>query len=196
MSEPAPERIAVTFSMTADDYARYFEVMNRKYSRGFVLLCCLTAFGAIPLALSFRWLELRLSGHAPVAEIVGLFSLVAFLLGIVTMIGTNLVAQKDATKRSLAMTLNAFEFKTATFNTSEIVVTGQISQSMWRWAAVSRFTIERGLFMIWIGPISVVIPSRSFASDEAREIAAAFIRARLAEAKSTAAGTAAQRPPA
>lgn len=192
MGDLTPDRIAVTFSMTADDYARYFEVMNRKHSGGFVFLCCLTGFGAIPVALAFRWLELRLSGDAAAAEMVGRFSLLAFLLGIVAVITANIVAERNATGRYLAATLNAFESKTATFDARGMTITGQISQSMWQWAAVSRFTIQRGLFLIWIGSTGVAIPTRSFASDDACEAAAAFIRAHLAKAKPAAGAPGAQ----
>jgi hypothetical protein len=65
-------------------------------------------------------------------------------------------------------------------------LTGQISQSMWRWAAVRGFESRRGLFLIWIGGTAVAIPTRSFASDQAREAAAALIRARLADARPAA----------
>jgi hypothetical protein len=61
-----------------------------------------------------------------------------------------------------------------------VTLTGQISQTMWQWAAVSRFTSEKQL----LGQTAaVVIPCRSFASDSACEAAKAFIRARLSDQK-------------
>jgi hypothetical protein len=80
--------------------------------------------------------------------------------------------------------MNFLESKTAVFDATGITLTGQISQAMWRWAAVSRFTSESDLLLIWIGQSSaVVIPGRSFGSHKACAAAKAFIRARLADAR-------------
>lgn len=195
MTDPAPERIAVTFSMTADDYDRCFKIMNRKRRRDFFLICCWVGFGAIPAAFAFRWLEMRLSGQTAVAEIVGVFSLLAYLLGIVTVLGAGLVAQNNASRQSVAATLNAFESKNATFDADGMTLSGQISQATWRWPAVTGIMRESGLFLIWIGATPVVIPDHSFGSDAARATALAFIRARMAEVKGAGAAAAAINTP-
>ncbi|MGB9115042.1 YcxB family protein [Bradyrhizobium sp.] len=91
-----------------------------------------------------------------------------------------------AVKKHLAGMLNAFEAKTAIFDATGVTVTGQISETKWRWAAISRVTCEREFFLVWIGGSSaLVIPRRSFASPTARLTAEAFIRARLLAAGSS-----------
>jgi hypothetical protein len=184
MNDPISDRIAVTYSLTADDYARYFAVLNRHRS-GWANLSAYAAalFGAIPVALLFRSIGVRLSGNAAAADLIGKFSLAAFLLGTVAIVVAGLFMRRRAIHKHLAGTLNAFESKTAVIDATGITLTGQISQAMWRWAAVSRFTSERDLLLIWIGQsTAVAIPSRCFASSGARDAAKAFIRARLSEA--------------
>jgi hypothetical protein len=184
MNDSIPERIAVTFSLTADDYARYFAVLNRRGS-GWANVSAYAAalFGAIPVALLFRSIGARVSGNAAAADLIGKFSLAAFLLGTVAIVVAGHFLRRRAIRRHLTGALNALESKTAVIDSTGITVSGQLSQAMWRWAAVSRFTSERELLLIWIGQsTAVAIPSRCFASNGARDAAKAFIRARLSEA--------------
>jgi len=87
-------------------------------------------------------------------------------------------------KKYPAGTPNAFESKTAVLDRTGVTLTGQMAQAMWRWAAMSRFTSEKELLLIWIGQsATVVIPRRSFGSDSGWDAAKAFIRARLSETR-------------
>ena len=185
MSDFIPDRIAVTFKMTADDYARYFTVLSRHQSGRADLYAYIAALlGAIPVALLFRSIGARRLADSAAVELIGQFSLAAFLLGTVAIVVAALVARRIAVRRHIAGTLNAFESKTAVFDASGVTLTGQISQASWRWVAVSRFTSGSGLLLIWIGrSTAVVIPRRSFGNNRACEAAEAFIRARLREVR-------------
>ena len=184
MSAPTPDRIAVTFAMTADDYARYFAVRSRSEGGSANLFAYIAAlFSAIPVALAFRSIGWRLSGGSAAADLIGQFSLAAFLLGAIAIVVAGLFARRIATRRYLAGTLNAFEPKTVVFDATGITVTGQLSQTMWQWAAISRSQSAKDLLLIWIGQsTALAIPRRSFASDSAYEATTAFIRARLVTA--------------
>jgi hypothetical protein len=130
MSDPAPDQISVTFNMTADDYARYFAVMNRRESSWANLIAYAAAlFTAIPVALVFRSIGARLSGEAAAGDLIGKFSLAAFLLGTVAIVVAGSVARRMAVGKYLAGTLNAFESKTAVLDATGITLTGQISQA-------------------------------------------------------------------
>jgi hypothetical protein len=181
MSEAAADRIAVTFSMTADDYARYFAIIGRQESRRTSLIAYVVAlFAAIPVALALRSIAAHLSREPAAADLVGQLSLAAFLIGAFTMLAAGLCVRRIAVRQHIAGTLNAFSSKTAVFDTSGITLTGQISQAMWQWAAITRFTSHGGLFLIWVGQSApLAIPASSFGGEEACKAAAAFIRARL-----------------
>jgi hypothetical protein len=180
MSDSIPDRIAVTFNITADDYARCFAVQNGQKSGWIMTLIFHAAwFSAIPVALLFRSIGARLSRNSAAADLIGWFSLAAFLLGLIAVFVAGFSAREIAMREFVVGTPNAFGSKTAVLDSTGITVTGQKSQGTWQWAAVTRFTSERGLLLLWIGSTPVVIPRRSFGSDSACEAAKAFIRARL-----------------
>ena len=187
MSDSTPDRMAVTFEMTADDYARYFAVRGRREPRWTNLVAYIVAlFAAIPVALIFRWIGAHLTRDSAAIALIGKFSLAAFLLGTIAMIAVGVFLRRTSISNYLAGTLNAFEPKTAVFDATGITITvsGQLSQAMWRWAAISGFTSEKGLLLIWIGQSNAVaIPLRAFGDDSAWEAANAFLRARLAEVR-------------
>jgi hypothetical protein len=185
MTDPIPDRIAVTFSLIADDYARYYAILSRRQSNWTNIFACVAAlFSAIPVALTFRALGTRLSDYPEAADLIGEFSLAAFLLGTIAIVVAGFFPRKIAIRKHLTGTPNAFESKTAVIDAAGISLIGQISQATWRWAAISSFTSDRGLLLIWIGQSSaVVIPRRGFASDGAYDTAKALIRARLADAR-------------
>jgi len=186
MTDAIIDRIAVTFAMTAGDYARYFAVVNRHQPRRSNFIAFLAVFvAAIPVALAFRAIGADLSGRTATGDLIGRTSLFAFLLGACTMLVAAFVVRRMAMNRYVAGTPNAFEAKTAVFDATGVTLTGKISEARWRWAAVSRFTCENDLLLLWIGPSSAVtIPSRGFENLQACEAAVAFVRARLAEALS------------
>jgi hypothetical protein len=187
MSDSTPDRMAVTFEMTADDYARYFAVRGRREPRWTNLVAYIVAlFAAIPVALIFRWIGGHLTRDSAAIALIGKFSLAAFLLGTIAMIAVGVFLRRTSTSNYLAGTLNAFEPKTAVFDATGITITvsGQLSQAMWRWAAISGLTSEKGLLLIWIGPLTAVaIPLRAFESNGTSEATKAFLRARLAEVR-------------
>lgn len=179
MSDPAADTIAVTFSMTADDYARYFAIMGRQGRPGLIAYVA-ALFAAIPVALALRSLAAHLSLTPAAADLVGKISLAAFLLGAFAMLAAGLWVRRIAIGRHLAGTPNAFHSKTALFDATGITLTGQISQATWQWAAATRFTSQSDLFLIWVGQSApLVIPARSFGDEDARKATADFIRARM-----------------
>jgi hypothetical protein len=182
MSDPIPDRIEVTFEMTAHDYARYFTIRGHESGWTNRLAYAGAFFSAIPVALIFRSIGVRLSSPAA-ADLIGQFSLWSFLLGAFAIIIAGSLMCRIAIRKYLAGTPNAFESKTAVLDATGVTLTGQISQAMWQWAAISRLSSEKQLLLIWIGQSPVVIPHRSFASDSACDAAKAFVRARLAEVR-------------
>jgi hypothetical protein len=183
MSEAVPNRLTVAFEMTADDYRRAFAVANRHQSVPYGYLAYLAAlFAAIPVALAFRFVGKGLSGDAAAADLIGRYSLFAYMLGAIAMVVAGLLLNRRAVARHLDKMLNAYAPKTVIFDAAGVTLTGQLSQASWLWAAISGVSDERGLLLIWIGssPV-VVIPRGSLGDDGAREAAYAFIRARLSE---------------
>ncbi|WP_079538155.1 YcxB family protein [Bradyrhizobium lablabi] len=171
--------------MTADDYARYFAVRSRRASRWANFLAYAAAlFAAIPVALMFRLIGARQSASAATIDLIGQFSLASFLLGTVAIVAAGIFLRRKSINTLVAGTLNAFEPKTAVFDATGITLTGQLSQAMWRWAAISGFTSEKGLLLIWIGQSNAVaIPLRAFGDDSAWEAAKAFLRTQLSGAR-------------
>jgi hypothetical protein len=188
MDSSVSEQIAVTFSMTADDYARYLALARRLDSgwTAFVAYFA-TLFGAVPVALAFRSFGAQAFDDPAVLKSIGYSSLFAFMLGVFAAIAAMLFLRRIATSKALGATINAFAPKTAIFDASAITLKGQLSEASWRWAAVGRFMNANGLLLIWVGSATpVVIPSRSFGSDTACMAAEAFIRARMSESKQAA----------
>jgi hypothetical protein len=185
MTDPASDRIAVTFSLTADDYARFSAVVSRHgASRANLYGYLAVAFSAIPAALMFRSIGAHRLDDPEAVNLIGQFSLAAYLLGTLAIVAAGLLMRRIALRKHIAGTLNAFESKTAVFDATGVTLTGQLSQAAWQWAAVGRCTSERDLLLIWIGQSwAVVVPRRSFQSDEAYEAAKAFIRARLSDGR-------------
>jgi hypothetical protein len=117
MSELIPDRIEVTFDMTADDYARYFAIRGQHESRWTNFLAYAAGlFSAIPVALMLRSIGGRLSGDPAAGDLIGQFSLAAVLLGTVAMVIAGSFVRRIAVRRYLAGTPNAFESKTAVFD--------------------------------------------------------------------------------
>jgi hypothetical protein len=199
MNDPALERIAVTFSPSADDYARYAAAVERR-SRSWSTFNVSVAvfFSAIPVALLFRVLAAICLGNADAIEMAGQFTLFAFVLGVLTAwIGSSIV-RRIALKRYYETTLASPEPRTIELDHTGITTTAKATQSKWQWIVVSRCTLERDLLLMWISPsTALAIPTRSFASEAACGAALAFVRARLSEAGSTSAqADAAKREPA
>jgi hypothetical protein len=117
-------------------------------------------------------------------EIVGEYSLWAFVLGVFAAWFTGFVVNRIARKRYFVTSVNSLEPRMAEIDHDGVTVTGKALQSRWEWAAITACTLERGLLLIWIGPFSAVaIPHHCFANEAACTDALAFARARLAEAK-------------
>ncbi len=89
MSDPAPERIAVTFDMTVDDYERYALAVDRRGRSWLTFYISIApVFAAIPVALLFRWLASQHLDDPDAIDIVGECSLFSFCLAILaTWIG-------------------------------------------------------------------------------------------------------------
>jgi hypothetical protein len=182
MADPSPDSMTLQTAMTPDDYARYFATMRRPTDWTLTLLYAGAFFVAIPIALLFRLLGQHLALVAPDADLIGKFSLFAFLLGAMAIMLTGAIGGRLAFRNRIRGTLNAYEPKTVVLDTAGVTVTGQLSHTHWRWAAVSKLALEPGVILIWVGGSTpFVIPDRSFAGPAERDAAIAFIRARLSE---------------
>jgi hypothetical protein len=185
MSEPVSERIAVTYNLTADEYASYVAAVERR-SRSWTTfnISVAACFCAIPVALLFRWLAAQSLDDSEAIEMAGRFGLYAFALGVIATIAAGYIIQNIERKRYYKATVSQREPRTAVIDRSGIAVSVNGSEWKAQWAALQRCTRERGLLLIWFGPSSAVsIPCHSFESPEACDKALAFIRARLADAK-------------
>jgi hypothetical protein len=185
MNDPAPERIAVTFNPSADDYARYVAAVNRR-SRSWPAFSVWVAvfFCAIPVALLFRVLAAeRRIADADTIEMAGKFGLFAFVFGVFAAWIGFFAIRRIVQKRYFETTVARPGPRTIELDHVGITQTAKATQSKWQWSAVSRCTLERGLLLMWIAPsMAVPIPTRSFGSEAACAAALAFVRARLSEA--------------
>jgi hypothetical protein len=180
MSDPAPERIAVTFDLTVDEYERYALAVGRRgrsWLTFFVSIAPLIA--AIPVALLFRWLASQHLDNADAIDIVGEYSLLSFGLAIIaTWIGLS-VNRWIVRNRYFKTTTAPLGPRTA----ERLTLISKGVRAIYEWTMVPRCTFEQKLLLIWISQSSAVaIPSRCFGSDAACKSALAFVRARLSEA--------------
>ncbi len=182
MSAAIDNSLQVSYAMSADDYRRYFAVVNRqRQSRQATFIFLAVFFGAIPVALAFRFIATNPSRHA--GDLIGEYSLFAYMIGAIAMLAAGFAVRRVAISRIFAGATNAFGAKTAVFDAAGVTLTGQLSEVRLQWAAIRRFTCESDLLLLWVEPYSAfAVPSRSFESPAACKAAVAFIRARLAEA--------------
>jgi hypothetical protein len=185
MSDPSPERITVTYKLTADEYAGYAAAVERASSswsafKVFVLM----VFCAIPVALSFRWLAAQSLDRSEAIEMAGRYSLYSFGLGIIACwIGASFT-RWIARGRYFKTTVSTGEPRRAELDRTGVTVIHEGARAAYEWTAVSRCTFERKLLLIWIAPATALaIPSRSFGSEAACTAALTFVRARLSEAQ-------------
>jgi hypothetical protein len=183
MSDRVPDRIAVTYTLTASDYMAYAAAVDRR-SRSWAGFSTSVAvwFGAIPVALLFRTLAAQRTQNAELIEMVGRSSLFAFGLGVFASwigfaISTRLARRKHY--KRLASQLGS---RTVVLETSGITLTSGTSRSTWQWNAVTGFSGRRDLLLIWIVQgTAIAIPCRCLDDEGAREAVQAFVRARMAE---------------
>jgi hypothetical protein len=185
MTDPAAERIVITYNLTADDYARYAAAVERRSRSWTTFNISLAAcFCAIPVALWFRWLAAQSLDDPEAVEMAGHFSLYAFALGVIATIVSGYIIQHVDRKRYYKATVSPREPRIAVIDRSGVTVSVNGSEWKAQWAALQRCTRERDLLLIWFGLSSAVpIPCQSFESREACDKAFTFIRARLAEAR-------------
>jgi len=185
MSEPAPERIVVTYKLTADEYAGYAGAVDRR-SRSWIAFNISVAmiFCAIPVALWFRWLAAQNLSDPEAIEMVGHFSLYSFGLGIIACWIAAALLGWSARRRYYKAIVNSGEPRTAELDHAGVTVVSKGGQSVYEWTAITQCTLERRLLLIWIAPATAVaIPSRCFGSEAACAAALAFVRARLSETR-------------
>ena len=198
MSDRVPDRIAVTYALTARDYVTYAAAIDRRTRSwtGFTT-SVLVLFCAVPAALLFRTLAGQRSHDIEMIEMVGRSSLFAFALGVFASwigaaIGTRLARRKYY--EGLARPEDS---RTVVLETSGITLTSRTSQSNLQWSAVTGVSGMRDLLLIWISHgTAIAIPSRCFGDDGARDAAKAFVRARMADVKARVeSGSPANPPP-
>jgi hypothetical protein len=191
MNAPDTDRIAVTFTLTVDDYARYSSAVGRRRRSWTPWLILSIAFScAIPTALLLRHLTAQRLDDTAAIETVGVDSLLAFALGVfATMIALSII-DRMRSRKYFTEAADITEPQMVILERTGVTMTRETAQSRLQWAAVMRCTRESDLLLLWLAPTSAMpIPCRSFDSPGACEAALAFVRTRLAEAAAaTAAG--------
>ena len=184
MSEPAPERIVVTYKLTADEYAGYAGAVDRRTVAGSLSTSPLHDFLRIPVALWFRWLAAQNLSDPEAIEMVGHFSLYSFGLGIIACWIAAALLGWSARRRYYKAIVRSGEPRTAEFDHAGVTVVSKGARSAYEWTVIAQCSIERRLLLIWIAPATAVaIPSRCFGSEAACAAALAFVRARLSETR-------------
>jgi hypothetical protein len=191
MSDPAPERIAVTFDMTVDEYESYaiaVDRRNRSWLTFFVSIAPL--FAAIPVALLFRWQASQHLDDLDAIDSIGKYSLLSFGLAVfATWIAMSL-NRWIVRNRYFKTATGPNEQRTAELDHSGVAVSSKGMRAVYEWTTVPRCTFEQRLLLIWISPSSAVpIPSRCFGSEAACKAALAFVRTRLSEARAASAAS-------
>jgi hypothetical protein len=184
----APNRVTVTYSLTADEYARYAAAVERR-SRSWTTFTISVAvlFSAVPVALLFRTLATQRTHDAEMIEMVGRSSLFAFGLAILACWIGAAISTRLARRKHYKTLANQLGSRTVVLETSGITLTSRTSKSTLQWSAVTGLSCWRDLVLIWIVQgTAIAIPARCFDDDGAREAAKAFARARMAEMKARA----------
>jgi hypothetical protein len=196
MSDPAPERITVSFNLTADEYSHYAAAVERvsKTWTAFYIFVAM-GFGAIPIALLFRWLAAQRMNDPEITEMAGEYSLYAYSIAIiVTWIGTSFHAW-IVRRRHFRTEVVAPKPRTTELDNAGVTVSSDGARVTYDWAVVTRLTIKQNLALLWVAPsMAVVIPMRCFGDEAASTAALTFVRARIAEAKAKLAQAASNAP--
>jgi len=198
MSEPLPEHITVNFDLTAADYERYAEAIERRGRRWLPFnVFVVVVFCAIPTAFLFRWLAAERLHNPEAIDIVGKYSLFSFGVAIIACWISSFLIQRIGRRRYYQSIADWHEEHVAEFDHAGITVIRKGTRATYEWTIVPRCTLERNLLLIWISPLTaaVAIPSRCFGNDAACTVAMAFVRARLSEVQAPSAQTEAAKPP-
>ena len=183
MSDRVPDRIAVTYTLTARDYALHAAAVDR-HSRNWASLFILLAvfFSAIPVALLFRALAAARAHDAVMIETVGRDSLFAFALGCLAMLIGGAIGTQLMRHRLYRRVAGLRGARTVVLDDNGISLAGTGSEQKWHWSAVAGLSVTRELLLIWVAPLTAVaIPVRCL-GDDGSQAATAFIRARLGQA--------------
>jgi hypothetical protein len=174
--------------LTAQDYAQYFALANKRQSTWANALVFLIAFSAaILVALSFRFLASLETSYPAAIELTGRYSLFAYLVGVFAMLLASWIMRRRSIASALSGTPNAFAPKTVVIDADTVSMSGELSEVRWSWPSFTQFTVARGLLCLWIGSQSaVIIPERAFASVDTRNSAIAFIKSKLDAVKAPA----------
>ncbi len=179
---------ALNVQLSADDYRRYFAVAGKRQSNwSNVAIFVIALFAAILVAFAFRAVA-TLETTDPVAiELIGSYSLFAYAFGVLVFLLVGAIVRRRSIAGLLAGTLNAFEPKTVVIAEDGISITGKLSHVTYSWPAIGQLTVTQGLLFLWIGSQSAgIIPERTFATEEMRKSAIAFIEGKIAAAKQSA----------
>src|SRR5215831_3486099 len=115
--------------LNADDYRRYFAIAGKRES-GFsnAMIFVVALFLAIAVAFLFRALA-SLETQSPAAiELVGRYSLFAYLVGVLVYLMVGSIMRRRSIGRILAGTPHAFDSKTIVLDTDAVSITGKLSE--------------------------------------------------------------------
>lgn len=171
--------------LSADDYRRYFAVAQKRQSNvSNTLIFAFACFAAIVVALAFSSLASLETTDRTVIEIIGRYSLFAYLVGVLVFLLVGSIIRRRSIDKSLAGTLNAFGPKTVVIADDSVSIRGQLSHVTYNWLAIGQLTVTKGLLCLWVGSQSaVLIPERTFATEELRKSVIAFVEGKIAAAK-------------
>ena len=186
MSDRVPDRIAVTYTLSARDDVIYAAAIDRRTPSwaGFTISVSVL-FSAIPVALMFQTLAAQRTRDAELLEMVGRSSLFAFGLAILMSWIGAAISTRLARRNCYERCASQSGSRTVVLETSGITLTSRTSQPNRQWSAVTGFSGRRDLLLIWISHgTAITISFRCFVDDGACEAAKAFVRGRMADAKS------------
>jgi hypothetical protein len=171
--------------LSADDYRRFFAILgNRLSTRLNTLMFAVAFFAAIAIAFLFRALASLETSNSAAIELVGRYSLFVYLVGVVAILLLESVMRRRTLRSTLASTPYAFDPKTVVIAANAVSITGMLSEVRWTWPAISQHTMTRGLLCLWIGSqTAVIIPERTFPTEETKKSAIAFIAEKIAATK-------------
>jgi hypothetical protein len=185
MTDPAPERISVSFKLTADEYARYAAIVEqsrRSWTNFYVYVAML--FTGIPVALLLRAVAAQRMDEGEALDMVGEYSLYAYGIAfVVVWIGTSVLTWM-ARRQHFRTVVDTPEPRTTEFDRSGVTIRSDGARLSYDWAAVTRCTVKQKLLLIWVAPSTpVMVPLRCFGDDAAIAAALAFVRAGITEAQ-------------
>jgi hypothetical protein len=171
----AADPYAYSFDLTLNDYRQFYAAIGRYQGKPSKWIYP----GAISVSLPVAAV---LAYFTPYNLFdVGVSCVLAFVLGMVTMVVVLRIAHVGAIRRLAAIGAEDWIHLSVTLDDHVVEARGDGIAIQGSWSAVKDVTIENGALLIWLGRLQAVpIPERAFASTAERDAVMAFARSRMA----------------